>query len=428
MSQDFELAFPLLCEGRPYTLDLTNKTVTFCFRPDETISVLRAQNGQVVNDISTFQQLKEISEKHIVRLPGMAGGRLNHWHLGYDSIVSSLAKGEILRLNRANQSLPTEDSIDWIEWLDNLKVPQLNVDYIRKRLCEEHAHNIKAQYVPIVPSIGMLVNPEKTPYLRLSTVLKEHVDVDFSDTTTMFLLGILPSYGEKNDVALWLKKYLPQILMPEVLNNGRLSHSKFETRLKNTFMQIDHYLHEKEYQETIHDRSGAGLALGVYIPDARLVISIALGDSVILIFDEKGQYVRSTYSLAPGDGPERMRIQKNGYMLASNGCLGDTSLNVSRALGLFAYKSTCAKPYSRAYGAISSTPEVSIQRLSNNEPFWLCTGKASQLQRSSIAPIGAAIAENRSLNAQRLCAKLSQQFELSDLMISKLEVGMTVRM
>lgn len=431
---DLEQPMSLLCHKRPYLLSPDGLFREFFFRPSDLVSVLVKRDGaeSISNELTTFSELASLASlPHVIRLPGTSNGKLTKWHLGWDTVSPLLENGYIPYVNRQPiENFPSNhQNLVYLEWLDQAEVPVLDSAYVRKRLCEEHAHNLKAQYVPLVPSIGMLVNPETTAYLRLQSALKRDVDVDLSDSQMLFLLGILPSLGPSSEVSKWLKRFLPQILMPEILNLGRFKGNKFEMRLKNTVMQLDNYMQQNAILPDLCNDSGSSLSLAVYMPDARLVISIALGDAVVLIFDEKGNLLRHTYSLLPGDSSERQRIQQNGYTLEPGGeVIAGSQLNASRGLGLFKFKSTASKNYSRAYGAISSMPEISIQRLSSGEPVWLCHARASQLRRPLLAQLGNLIASGQQSSSQKLCNEFSEQLGLSDFMISKLDVGQTAMM
>jgi len=425
---DVEQPMSLLLENRPYTVTPDGKQRTFCFRPDEIVSVLSLDTeGQVCNDIVTFAELGDGAQKRIVRLPAVASGRLEAWHLSWETVQAALDAGCALHQKRRPIAVPT-DGQRWTEWLAALAVPQLNAEYVRRRLCQEHAFNIKAQQMPLVPGLGMVTDRSFTSYIRVQSNLKQHVDVDLSDTQVVFLLGLLPSVGPSAELSNWLKRCLSPILMPEVLNLGRYSLTKFEARLKNTVMQIDSLLQRTDAVQLVR-HFGCSLALGIYMPDARMLISIALGDAVVALFDASGELVRSTYSAAPGDASERQRLQRNGYEISRNGShIVGTEINVSRALGLLAYKSTPTKEYSRAYGAISAMPEISIQRLAANEQVWMCAARGSQLRRTKLKQLGSALVASTAKSTQTLCKQVAAELELSDILLARLDVGATAQM
>lgn len=421
---DLNTPICLLLENRPYTLSPDGNTRTFCFRSDEIVSILRQAEHGIKNEIVVFEELDNIREKFLVRLPGVVSGVLENWHLNFDTIKEDLDNGWTLCRKRARISISGEG---WEEWLDSLQVPMLNPDYIKKRLCEEHAFNLKVQMVPTEPRIGMVISDsDRTQYIRVQSKLKKDVDVDLSDSQIIYLLGLTSSVGPSSELAVWLKRSLSQILVPELLNLGRYKFSRFETRLKNTIMQLDSLLHQKEEMAESLKLSGAGLSLGIYMPDAKLLISFALGDAAVALFDAKGSVARHTTCPQVSDPDEQVRVQRNGYSVDSEKqVISGTEIGVGRALGLYDYKSTVTKEYSRAYGAISAMPEVAIQRLTDGESVWLLNARASELSKAKLETMGSQLSNDTS--SQKLCRDLCTEHQLSDAMLSRLDVGSIVR-
>ena len=385
---------------------------------------MQSKDG-IKNEIVVFEELDNLRDKYLVRLPGVVSGVLDNHHLNFDTIQKDLDNGCTLRRKRATISLSGES---WAEWLDRLEVPVLNPEYIRRRLCEEHAFNLKVQMVPTAPRIGMVVaDSDRTQYIRVQSKLKKDVDVDLSDSQIIYLLGLTFSVGASSELAAWLKRSLSQILVPELLNLGRYKFTRFETRLKNTIMQLDSLLHQKQDMAETLKLSGAGLSLGIYMPDAKLLISFALGDASVVLFDAKGSVIRHTACPQLDASQEQVRIQRNGYSVDSEKqVISGTSIGIARALGVYDYKSTLTKEYSRAYGAISAMPEVTIQRLTDGESVWLLNARASELSKAKLQQIGSLFLNTES-SSQKVCKELCNQHQLGDAMLSRLEGGSVVR-
>lgn len=418
---DLDTPISLLLENRPYTLSADGRTRRFCFRPTEIISVLQLDDqDQVSNHLTTFEQLANISLPHAVRLPGVANGRLDGWHLSWASVKEELEKGSSLRRNR---SIITEQSsvFEWSVWFDIVKVPFLNAEYVRHRILTEHTFNLKVQQIPSAPLIGR-ISHSKSLELKLKSVLKKDVDLDLSLVQPIYVIGIVPLVGDSPLLGEWVQQHLAQIVLPEMLNVNHFGYDKFTKRLQNMIMQIDNLIYQTDLEcKKNSQTSGCGLAISIYIPNALLLISIALGDASIAVFNSQDCLLRSTISAGPNDPAEQSRIR--------SALESPSELGVSRSLGLYQYKRTENKDYSRAYGAVSAMPEVSVQRLHKNDSFWVCCSRASQFSRTKLQSVGTFLASlsDSTRSVQTLSQSLAEKFDMNDFILAKLNPDSMVK-
>lgn len=414
--KDLDSPISLLLKNRPYTLSADGNERIFCFRLSETIAVLQLDGDDVSNKLMTFADLALLKPPFIVRLPGVAGSRLARWHLTSSSVSTELAlEGVALKRNRSDLEFDSNMQDDrWDAWLDSLEVPLLNSDFVRQRIFTQHTFNLQVQQFASAPLIG---RPPCTTSLelKLKSILKRDVDLDLSPSQAIYVVGIIPIAGTNAGLANWTRQYFAQIVLPEMLNLGHYTYDKFTRRLQNVIMQIDNLVYQtdlecKEQSQT----SGCGLAIAIYIPDALSLVSIVLGDAAISVHSTKdGSLFRYTVSPSAADPGESSRVKTVEF---------PTALGVSRGLGIFHYKKSGGKDYSRAYGTISACPEVSIQRLSKDQEFWVCCSRSSQLQRTKLENVGKYLAAQQSSirSIQTIAQTLGQECDIEDLILAKL--------